>query len=567
MTSRWISTSLVILAFILATVWFTYPQINALDSVPRHEDPLFSIWRLAWVAHQLPAHPALLLDANVLYPAHGSFVFSDAFLLLGLLASPLMWIGLPPVVAYNILILASFVCAGLATFLFIRHLTGSTLAGVLGGMIYAFAPFRFGHYMHQELLWTCWIPLALWSLHRAFETARWRYALLTALFVTAQMYSSIYFGIYLATFICIVSALLILLRVIDWRGPAVKRLIACGVLSGLLVAPYMYVYVKSAHVVGTRQEYEAAFFSAEPMNFFSSPSFNWLYGWTFERYTTHAPDEMQLFPGICAVVLALIGLWPPINRVRLAYAAALIVAIDLSLGFNGITYRILYATNPVFRGLRATARFDAFVQLTIALLAAYGFLRLLEVARQRASASARPWARPLVTALVIVAVSGVVAAEYTNQPLPLTRAATRPSPLALWLQQQPTSVLLELPVPRLNQLPGRDPNYQYESTFHWQPLINGYTSYIPPHYERFLHDMVRFPDERSAAALRASGADLVLVHTQWFKESTSPGEVMGWLRQQPDFHYEGAFADHAGSVQVFRHVRPDFQGKEARSGR
>ncbi len=574
MSSRWTSAGLVILAFCVATVWFTWPQYHALNKIPPHEDPLFSIWRLAWVAHVLPTHPTQLLDANVLYPAHGSFVFSDAFLLLGLISSPLMWAGLPPVVAYNILILASFVVCGFSTYVFVRHLTGSAIAGLLAGMIYTFAPFRFGHYMHEELLWTCWIPLSLWALHRTFETGRWKWAVLTGLFITAQMYSSIYFGIYLATFVCLISALLILLRVVDWRSVAVKRLVASAVLSGLMVAPYLFVYVKSAHNVGTRSEWEAAYFSGEPMNFFSSPEYNKLYGWTYYRYTTHAPDEMQLFPGFVAVLLAVIGLWPPITRVRLAYVAALIISIDLSLGFNGITYRILYMLVPVFRGLRATARFDAFVQLTLALLAGYGIVRVMNWTRERASASAarglaqRGLAWPAVaTTIVVLAVSGVMAAEYTNRSLPLIPAATRPSPLATWLQHQPTSVLLELPVPRANQLPGRDPEYQYESTFHWQPMVNGYTSYIPPHYERFLHDMVKFPDERSAAALRASGADLVIVHPQWFKNS-SPTESLTWLKEQPDFQYVGAFADHAGSVHVFRRIKPpSLQSTDARSDR
>src|SRR5262245_33644504 len=215
-----ISTSLVVLAFILGTFWFTYPQINALDSVPSHNDPMFSTWRLAWVAHQLHTDPRHLLDANIIFPSYHAFLFSDAFLLLGLFATPLMWAGVPPIIAYNVMILASFVVAAIAAFVFVRHLTGSLLAGAIGGAIFAFAPIRFGHYMHQELLWTGWIPLTLWALHRTIETSRWRYALLTAVCLTAQVYSSIYYGIFLATFLGLVAGLLLLFRVIDWLSLA-----------------------------------------------------------------------------------------------------------------------------------------------------------------------------------------------------------------------------------------------------------------------------------------------------------------------------------------------------------
>jgi hypothetical protein len=542
----WLSTSAVVLTFVLATIWCTYPQINVLNSVPPHNDPLFSMWRLAWVAHQLQTAPAQMFDANILYPARGTLLYSDAFLLLGLFATPLIWSGLPPVVAYNVLILVSFLFAGLGAFVFLRHLTGSTLAGLIGGLIYAFSAFRFGHYMHQELLWNGWIPLTLWGLHRTIDTGGWRPALLTALCLVAQMYSSIYYGIFLATFIAIVSVFLLALRVLDWRSAAFRRLLAAGALSAVLIAPYMYVYAKSAEVVGERQESETAFFSAAPIDYLSSPRVNRLWGWTSTTLTTREGDETHLFPGACALVLAAIGLWPPISRVRVAYAAALLIAIDLSLGFNGYSYRLLFDLSQVFRGLRATARFAAFVQLTIALFAADGFTRLL----------VRALPRRAMTALLVAGVSGILIAEYSNRPLPLVRMATRPSTLSLWLRQQPpAAVLLELPLPRLDALPGRDPHYQFESTFHWHPLVNGYTSFVPPRYAHFLDWMFTFPDDRSIGALRASGADLIIVHPQWFDKQRSPQDTVAWLQHQPDFRFEGAFADHGGSVLVFRRVR------------
>src|SRR5262249_20670274 len=170
-----------------------------------HNDPMFTTWRLAWVAHQLRTEPIHLLNANIVYPSHNALLFSDAFPLLGLFATPLIWSGLAPIVAYNVLILASFLFSGLTAYVFVRHLTGSTLAGVIGGLIYAFAPSRFGHYVHQELLWTGWIPLALWGLHKTIETRRWRYAMLTALSLVAQTYSSIYYGIFLASFLAMIG--------------------------------------------------------------------------------------------------------------------------------------------------------------------------------------------------------------------------------------------------------------------------------------------------------------------------------------------------------------------------
>jgi hypothetical protein len=541
-----ISTILVVLVFVLGTIWFTFPQINAMDSVPRHNDPMFSTWRLAWVAHQLGNDPIHLLNANVIYPTHRALLYSDAFPLLGLFATPLIWAGLPPIVAYNVLILASFLFSGLAAFVFIRHLTGSTIGAVIGGVIFVFAPMRFGHYMHQELLWTGWIPLSLWALHRTIETSKWRYALLTGACFVAQTYSSIYYAIMLATFIGIVAALLVLMRVLDLRSVAFRRLVVAAVMSGVLIAPWVYLYRQSEKMVGLREQWEIEQYSAQPKSYFAAPPYNVMWGWTSTNVSPRAVDETQLFPGIAAVVLAVIGLaWPPTSRVKIAYAVAMVLAFDLSLGFNGITFPLLFHLVPIFRGLRALARFSVLVQLMLALFAAFGFARLLE----------RALPRRALAVLLVVGVSGVLVAEYTNRSLPLVRAATRPSTFSQFLRKQPPStVVLELPVPKAAALPGLDPHYVFESTFHWRPLVNGYTAFVPPHYVDFLLAMERFPDQSAAAALRDSGAQLVVVHPQWlFTEENH--RAYDWLKQQPDFKYEGAFTDHAGSVEVFRRVR------------
>jgi hypothetical protein len=543
-TSVRISTILVVMVFVLGTMWFTFPQITAMDSVPRHNDPMFSTWRLAWVAHQIGTDPIHLLNANVIYPTHRALLYSDAFPLLGLFATPFIWSGVPPIVAYNILILASFVFSGLAAFVFIRHFTGSTIAAVIGGAIYVFAPFRFGHYVHQELLWTGWMPLTLWAMHRTLETSRWKYAILTGAFFVAQVFSSIYYGIMLATFVGIIACLLFLVRMLDLRSVALRRLAVVAICSGVVIGPYVYLYRQAEKVVGLRDKWEIEQYSALPKSYVAAPPYNLVWGWTSHNVSPKAVDETQLFPGVAAVVLALIALWPPISRIKIVYAAGLLIAFDLSLGFNGLIFPLIYHINPVFRGMRAMARFSVFVQLALALLAAFGFARLLERALPR---------RALTVALVAI-VSGVLILEYTNRPIPIQRTATRASSLSRWLQQQPAStVVLELPVPKASAMPGLDPHYVFESTFHWRPLVNGYTAFVPPRYVEFLDAMEHFPDEKAAAALRNSGAQVVVVHPQWLFTENSH-RTFEWLKRQPDFRYEGAFYDHAGSVDVFRRV-------------
>ena len=76
--------------------------------------------------------------------------------------------------------------------------------------------------------------------------------------------------------------------------------------------------------------------------------------------------ERQLFPGFAAVVIAAIALWPPLSLVRVAYAVGLLVCIDVSLGFNGLTLRYLHEYVLPFRALRIPARMGMFTAFSLA---------------------------------------------------------------------------------------------------------------------------------------------------------------------------------------------------------
>ena len=55
-----------------------------------------------------------------------------------------------------------------------------------------------------------------------------------------------------------------------------------------------------------------------------------------------AIPSARCFPGTLPLVLSAVALVPPVGAIRLAYAAGLVAAFDMSLGFNGVTYKHLY---------------------------------------------------------------------------------------------------------------------------------------------------------------------------------------------------------------------------------
>src|SRR5262245_20414685 len=184
------------LMFVALTVLVTYPQVRGFaTAVPYHSDPYFSMWRLGWVAHALRTDPRGLFDANIFYPARNTLAYSDAMLLPGVVLAPLFWAGIHPVIIYNTALFAALALMGHAAFLLASRLTGSIAAAMVAGVIYAFAPYRFTHYMHLELQLVFWIPLALWLWHRIMADGRMRDGVVLGLTMAAQVLSCIYVGV------------------------------------------------------------------------------------------------------------------------------------------------------------------------------------------------------------------------------------------------------------------------------------------------------------------------------------------------------------------------------------
>jgi hypothetical protein len=119
-------------------------------------DPVFNLYVLKWSAHQLSIGLPGLWDANFFYPARGVLAFSDH--LLGPAAQLLALLGLgavPSAVAgYNLLLLSSFFLSAATTAWVLRQSGRSWTAAALGGAMFAFAPLRWAHLDHiQILLW------------------------------------------------------------------------------------------------------------------------------------------------------------------------------------------------------------------------------------------------------------------------------------------------------------------------------------------------------------------------------------------------------------------------------
>ena len=512
------------------TALMTWPQARQLGThAVDHHDVYLNMWRLGWVAHALSTAPASLLDGNIFYPARRTLTLSDAMLVEGVVAAPLLWAGMRPVLVHNMLLLGAIITSALGTFVLVRRLTGSAPAAFVAGIIFAFAPYRFEHYMHLELQWTMWMPLAFWAVHRTIDSGRWLHGLQAGAFAALQMLSSVYYGIFLSFLLTLVAALLLLPTKGARLVRAARALAAGGVAAAIVCGLYALPYLATKQDVGGRTGGEVARYSARPSDYLKASPDNRLYGRGAEDFSR---SERRLFPGALPFVLAIVAiLLRPPSSSALVWVLALILAFEMSLGVHGYSYSFLYEHVPIFAGLRAPARFGIFVVMSLAVLAGYGYTALHD-AVPAAARRLLPW---VLTAILLV--------EYRVLPLQLVPYDNSAPKVYSLIATLPRGVIAEFPMPRPESLPGPDAYYTYMSTFHWRPIVNGYSGFYPPAYFARLHEVRNFPDDRSLDVLREDGVNYVIVHLAFY-ELAERGRVAEALEKQHGLRHLGH--DEAG---------------------
>lgn len=538
MTSR---TASIIGGFAFAcvlTIFTTWPQAQHLSTaIAAHHDAQFSIWRLAWVAHALTTNPLHLFDANIFHPATHTLAYSDATMLQALIGAPLFWAGLPPALVYNVLLLAGFAGSGLAMFVLARHLTGATGPSLVASAIFTMLPYRVEHFMHLELQWAMFIPLTLWALHRAVETVSWKWGVLAGVCLWLQVLSCVYYGVFLGITLLAFAPLLALTTARSRIVALVPVVGSAALVAALLTLPFALPYRSAAAELGTRAMTDIAKYSAHPINYLATSHLSWLWGWTADRW---GGSELRLFPGAVALLLSAAALLRRPRSPVLVYAATAAVAVELSFGANGSVARVLIEQVSALQGFRSLSRFAIVASCALAVLGAFGTEAVLQRVR---GTRLRPLLVPALLALMLV--------DYANRPMALMPAdPVQPPDAYRVIRNAQPGVVLELPMPDLDHLPGWEPQYQLWSTWHWQPLVNGYSGYYPRDYIMTAMRMKAFPEEGTIDRLRAHHVRYIVVHRAFYDQDRY-NALMLRMAVRPELKPWGAYRDSVGTADIF----------------
>ena len=537
----------IIAAFTGAAIVAMYPVLNAFGSALPNDlgDPLLNTWILAWDADRFLHGLEGLWDAPMYFPYARSFAYSEHLLGIAIFTAPIQWLTGNPVMAYNSAFLASFVLAGSGMYLLAASLTGSRLAGVVSGMAFAFLPYRAEQVSHLQVLMYGWMPIALWGLHRYFQTGRRSMLGIFAIAFLLQALSNGYFVYYLAATVVVVGGVGLVAR-IRTRPIMLLDLVCAAALMVALLLPIANAYLEARELLPLyRMRSEIVSYSADIESYAQASPRLALWG----DLLPAGKPEGSLFPGFALSTMALFGFVAAmvshrsrtteisLRRTAALYTLIALVGLMLSLGpeptANGVIltnsgpYDWLLSTIPGLDALRVPARASVIVFLALAVLAAIATRRLLDRLPARMG---------VVCCLVAVAMFVVEGYHEVHMSEFSVEPSTDEAAANAWLSRRPRAGTLVLPFQPRDPIP-QTLRAVLQTLEHRQPLVNGYSGFTTPLVSYLarpgspLDSLSNYSDVLSG--MRAINVRYIVVNADCFRCADNASALVSTIRAHP----------------------------------
>lgn len=540
---------------LLLAVAMTWPMAGKFDRAARLNfgDGEWSVWNVTWVAHALTTRPTDLFQANIFHPDRDTLAYSEANVVTGALGAPFhLATGGNPYATHNGAILAGLVLAFVFAWGFAETLGASSATAAAFAVAFTYCPYLFARTAHIQLMMTFGLPLALQAFHRVVERPTAARGVWLGASLAIQALACAYFGIFAGLTVGLGTLYYGVSRGL-WRSARYWIAIGLGALVSVgLVVPFFLPYIRVQQELGfTRLIEDAAMYSADWQAWLASSAWahRWMLPW-LERW-----NEV-LFPGFLLVALGLAGLvvgmrragqapprdsvhpqvaGPPLladalplsptrrRETTMFYGLVGLIAFWASFGPKAGLYTVLYHTIPVFTFLRAPGRFGILVVLALGVLALVALQALLERRTPRTQL-----AGGIIAALLFTG-------EYATAPIRLEDAPPSVPDAHLRLASLPPGAVVELPFWYIRSDFPRHARYMLLSTYHWHPLVNGYSDHIP---QWFRDEVIRISSFPTAESLQIvvdrHRARYAVFHTRYY-DSRSRVRLRERLEQYKDY--------------------------------
>jgi len=555
----------VVLFFSLMSLIMTYPLVTHFASaVPGPPwDNFVWLYDLWWFRHAIfDLHQWPTFNPDIFVPFGYDLTLSETMLANKILIFPILALT-DEVIAYNSLLLISFVLSGLTMYLLVVYLTRNRWAGVIAGLIFTFCPYRI-HAMAAgwlPLISTQWVPLLFLNLERMIQERRLRYAVWAGIFLAATLLSSWYYVYIVGLF----SVLYLLFRLWPWRcsllqGVTWRNLAVYGGVALILVAPVALPVIRGNRGEMAWSLKEAEKWAASLEDFFLPNVYHPLWGkaMLFLRrnvpaYPWYAPGFVSL--GLVPLALAIWGRCraphvQPAGRV-LAWLAVIsfVLALGTTLHIDGqrvyipvsdsvehffsramyfVTGRLalnrssyhplrlehaipiplpamfFFLFVPFGNGIRTFYRFGLMTIFAVAVLAGMGVASILE---EKNTNSIRR-RRVRSSGLLVILLGTLVILEFAALPLPYGLSRTEEQPLDEWMRtEMGEGVVMQYPLVKALNGPSL-----YRSVYHRRPMAYGHGTFYPQGFLAVKDTILaHFPATETLDLLQQWGVRYVLV--------------------------------------------------------
>ncbi|MCC6604565.1 MAG: hypothetical protein IT327_15250 [Anaerolineae bacterium] len=467
---------LVLLLFVLLTIVAAWNILTDLNGViiGRDNDVYINPWADWWTLKAITDPDISLWRSDLMYYPIGADLvyhsFSHLNTAVSLALRPLL--GILP--AYNITILINYVLAGLSMFHLGRYMTGSSVAGILAGIVFAFNSHNLYQSCHPVLVSIWCFPWMTLYFIRAVRENSVKLALVAAVFVFLGAATSTVLVVLLIFW----TALLLLYMFFSGQfpRPSWQVVLTFGLASALFVLPTVLPLLADAIASSNSS------FIIDPeesirtdMGAFMVP--HW-YFWLIRG----------MYIGIAPFFLMMLAFGRK-RRPAAIWFLVTLVAYLFAIGptpiiFNTALPIVLPWTLPIAPVLRNMYRMMILMSLGVAMVAAYGWLGILEsIGNDR---------KKILVAAALT--GGLIFFEYTAVPFPST-PATVSAFYTDYLDEVPQDVVIAI-IPTGRQ---QDKRYMYYQTIHEHPMTGGVIS-------RAGEDVFQFITNNSL--LRAGAVDL-----------------------------------------------------------
>ena len=514
--------------FVALTIWISWPlpRLFGTALAGQDSDVPINLWANWWTGLAMSGQVSLWQTSYLFFPVGADLTFhsfSHFNSVLALLLQPML--GQIP--AYNSIILLNYVLSGIAMYQLARHLTGSRLAALLAGIVFAFNSHNQYQSAHPVLLSIWCLPWATLSFLRINEGKGYRSVLALALMIILTTATS--------TLLLIMLVLwLIGLTFYVWIDPARHRphwtgLFLAATGGGLGSLPLLWPLI-NAYLLADNRNFlissEEVLYIADML----SPLIPHWYVWLVRG----------LYLGLVPLIL-LIGarhrwrfsrLWFALFALAYLFAVGpfpIVAGTQLDIEFPWSHLIVPLLRNPY--------RLNIYLSLALAMLVAHGWLALVEGSFSKQKQWHLAFA---VTAILILA-------EYGWPTFPVTQIEVS-SFYTDYLESVPDEVALAV-VPA-NRSIGK--TYMYLQTYHQHPITGGavsrrdekifaYQQNNPLLSAALAEGDIQAVQENSVlglSELAAAGVGYIVIHKGYLDEA----ELLVWrstLGDQPIFEDEG----------------------------